>query len=113
MSILPVKARLRLRRADSLLKVYCHSGSLRHRAMITTSSPIIAATPNAISHSKLVHLTCFTEEARRPRRRVPASAPQGNLGTDGPTDRTGNRAPRSGDQYPLRSLLECDAHCRP
>jgi hypothetical protein len=36
-----------------------------------------------------------------------------NLGTDGPTDRTGNRVPRSGDQYSLRSLPECDARWRP
>ena len=55
-----------------------------------------------------VYLICVTEEARRPRRRVAASAPQDKPG--GPCGRTGNRAPRSGHR--LHSLSECDARCQ-
>src|SRR5439155_20454881 len=74
-------------------------------------SAIIATTLNAITYSIFVHLTCFTEEARRPQRRVPASAC--NPGTDGPTGRSGNQAPRFVDRYRLHPLPECDARCRP
>ena len=95
---------------EDRVRVYA---SRRQRPMITTYSPIIAITPNAITYSIFVYLICFTEETRRPQRRVPASGFQGNLRTDGPTDRTGDRGPRSCDQYSLRSLLEYDAHCRP
>ena len=59
-----------------------------------------------------MHLICVTAKARRPQRRVAASALQDNPGTDGPGGRTGNRAPRSRDQYRLRSLSECDPRCR-
>src|SRR6266480_214512 len=93
----------------SLSKAYCHSGSLKHRATITTQSPIIATTLNAITYSIFVHLFCFTEEARRPQHRAAASALQDN--PDGPTDRTGNRAPRS--EHQLHLLSECDARCQP
>ncbi len=54
---------------------------------------------------------CVIGKARRPQGRVAASALQDNLGTDGPSGRTGNRAPRSRRQ--LHSLSECDAHREP
>ena len=53
---------------------------------------------------------CVTGKARRPQGRVAASALQENLGTDGPSGRTGNRAPRSEQQ--LHLLSECDARCQ-
>jgi hypothetical protein len=58
-----------------------------------------------------VHLICVTGKARRPQGRAEASALQDNLGTNGPSGRTGNRAPRSKRQ--LHSLSECDAHQEP
>src|SRR6266487_4602008 len=35
------------------VEAYCHSGSLKHRAIIRTYSPIIASTLNAITYSIL------------------------------------------------------------
>jgi len=58
----------RLTMRDSKSKIYCHSGSSKHRAMINAYSAIVATTPSIIRYSIL-----FTSYVS-PRQKLPRSA---------------------------------------
>jgi len=84
----------RLTTRDSKSKIYRHSGSLKHRSMSKAYNAIIDTTPNTIKYSIFVYLICLLMKNPELQCVFAACAPD-HPGTDGPSGRTGNRAPHS------------------